>query len=54
MDTITFEPAGTSVTYHSTFLPRGIAKLASPLIPARRKILADQVEASLQEKLSAL
>ena len=56
VDTITFEPTrtGTSVTYHSTFRPQGVAKLAAPLLPAGLKILADQVEASLQAKLSAL
>lgn len=56
LDTITFEPSGTgtSVTYHSTFRPQGVAKLVSPLLPAGLKVLADQVETSLQEKLSAL
>lgn len=56
VDTITFEPTvtGTSVTYHSTFRPQGVGKLASPLLPVGLKILADQVEASLHEKLAAL
>lgn len=56
LDTITFEPSGegTSVTYHSEFRPLGAARLATPLLPVGLKILADQVEASLEAKLSAL
>jgi uncharacterized protein YndB with AHSA1/START domain len=56
LDTITFEPSGggTSVTYHSEFTPLGAARLVTPLLPAGLKVLADRVEASLQEKLSAL
>jgi len=56
LDTMTFEAsgAGTSVTYHSEFHPRGVARLATPVLPVALKVLADRVEASLEEKLSAL
>lgn len=56
LDTITFEAtaSGTSVTYHAEFDPEGVAKLATPLIPAALKVLADKVAASMQEKLDQL
>jgi carbon monoxide dehydrogenase subunit G len=56
LDTITFESTGTgtSVTYHAQFDPEGVAKLATPLMPAALKVLADKVASSMQEKLDQL
>ncbi len=56
LDTITVEPhgTGTSVTYHAEFTPEGAAKLATPVMPAALKILADQVAASLEKRLQQL
>ena len=56
LDTITFESTGTgtSVTYHAEFNPEGAAKLATPLMPAALKVLADKVASSMQEKLDQL
>ena len=56
LDTITLESSGTttSVTYHAEFNPEGAAKLATPLLPAGLKILADQVAKSLEEHLNKL
>ncbi len=56
-DTITFADTptgGTAVTYHADFAPQGAAKLATPLLPAALKILADKVAASMEERLTAL
>ena len=55
-DTITLEPSGggTAVTYHAEFTPAGAAKLATPLLPAALKVLADRVAGSLEEKLQQL
>ncbi len=56
LDTITFEPTptGTALTYHASFEPHGAAHLATPLLPAALKVLADEVEESLTERLRAL
>lgn len=56
LDTISLERsgAGTAVTYHAEFTPRGVAKLATPLMPAALTVLADRVAASLEEKLQHL
>ncbi len=57
LDTITFSETGTggtSVTYHAEFTPQGAAKLATPLMPAALKVLADKVAASMEEHLQKL
>lgn len=56
LDTMTFASTGddTSVTYHAEFGPQGAAKLATPLLPAALKVLADKVAESMEEKLRAL
>ena len=56
LDTITLHATetGTTVTYHSTFTPQGVARLAQPLMPAALKVLADRVAASLKEQLQRL
>lgn len=56
LDTITLvrAGAGTTVTYHAEFSPEGAAKLATPLLPAGLKVLADKVAASLEERLQQL
>lgn len=55
-DTITFEERDgrTAVTYHSEFLPNGMAKLASLLLDGGLELLGNRVAKSLEEKLSAL
>ncbi len=57
LDTITLAiaPDGrTAVTYHAEFTPTGAAKLATPLMPAALKVLADKVADSLEEHLRKL
>lgn len=56
LDTLTFRSEGdeTSVTYHAEFEPIGAAKLATPLLPAALKVLADKVADSIEGKLNAL
>ncbi len=56
LDTITVEPSGTgtAVTYHAEFTPQGATKLATPVMPAALKVLADQVAASLEKTLREL
>lgn len=42
------------MTYHAEFEPIGAAKLATPLLPAALKVLADKVADSIEGKLNAL
>ncbi|WP_228941309.1 SRPBCC family protein [Nocardioides sp. Leaf374] len=60
-DTLTFATTaledgttGTAVTYHAEFEPQGAAKLATPVLPAALKVLADKVASSLEERLERL
>lgn len=57
LDTMTFAATpqgGTSLTYHLEFTPRGVAKLATPILPAAFARLADSTAAQLERSLQQL
>lgn len=56
VDTMTFagDDQQTAVTYRAEFIPKGVAKLAEPLLPLGLKVLGDTTSDSLQEHLEQL
>jgi hypothetical protein len=56
VDTMVFsgDEFETVVVYTATFTPKGIAKLAAPLLPFALKRLADETKDSMQEHLEKL
>jgi uncharacterized protein YndB with AHSA1/START domain len=55
-DTITFaaRDGHTAVTYRSVFRPRGVARLAEPLLALGLQVLGSKVAASLEDELAGL